>query len=138
MKVIPVRVDCSKIDIPLYSSLVRAGFPSPADDYLDRPLDLNEHLIRRPASTYFARAQGKSMIRYGIFDGDLLVVDRSLEAKSGHIIVAAIEGELTCKVLDLEAMCLRSGNKWFPPIQIREDLDVISEGVVRSSVRYHI
>jgi DNA polymerase V len=137
MKIITLAVDRPSVEIPMYGSRVRAGFPSPADDYLERPLDLNEHLIKRPAATYFVRAQGDSMQQLGIYDGDLLVVDRSIEAGHGNVIIAAVEGELTCKVLDTKYRRLLSGNDLYPPIECSADMEWVSEGVVVASVRYH-
>lgn len=125
------------LSLPLFSHSVRAGFPSPADDYLELPLDLNEHLIQHPAATYYVRAQGDSMIRLGIHDGDLLVVDRALQAGDGDVVIAALDGELTCKVLDLRLRRLLSGNDQFPPIPVGEDAELIIEGVVTHSIRYH-
>src|SRR5471030_2397814 len=83
---------------PLFAARVPAGFPSPADDYIERSLDLNEHLIRHPAATFFVRASGDSMTG-SIHSGDLLVVDRSLEAADGSVVIAVIDGELTVKRL---------------------------------------
>src|SRR3989338_6758465 len=85
--------------LPLYSSSVRAGFPSPADDYIEKHLDLNNYLIKHPAATFLVRAQGDSMLNAGIHDGDILVVDRSLEPGHGRIVIAALNGELTVKRL---------------------------------------
>jgi len=85
--------------LPLPLAVAPAGFPSPAEDYVDQRLDLNEHLVRNPASTYFIRVQGDSMRGAGIASGDLLVVDRSVEPRPGHVVVAAVEGELTVKRL---------------------------------------
>lgn len=87
--------------LPLCASPVRAGFPSPADDYIEGRLDLNEHLIHHPASTFFVRAEGNSMLRAGIHHGDLLLVDRSLEPADGAVVVAAVDGELVVKRLRL-------------------------------------
>jgi DNA polymerase V len=81
------------------SGSVVAGFPSPAEQYLEPPLDLNELLIKRPAATYFVRVEGDSMIGAGIHDGDLLVVDRSLRPASGDIIIASVDGDFTVKTL---------------------------------------
>ncbi len=89
----------SPLPLPLFAFYVPAGFPSPADDYLEGTLDLNEHLIKRPAATFFVRAQGQSMLKAGIHDGDLLLVDRKLFAKNGSIVVASLHGELTVKRL---------------------------------------
>lgn len=84
---------------PLFLCGVSAGFPSPADDYLDRRLDLHEHLVPHPDSTFFLRASGSSMLGAGIHDGDLLVVDRSLQGTSGRVVIAVVDGELTVKRL---------------------------------------
>lgn len=125
------------ISLPLFSHSVRAGFPSPADDYLEQALDLNEHVIQHPAATYYVRAQGESMMRVGIHDGDLLVVDRALEPVHGDIVIAALDGELTCKILDLKKRRLLSGNDVFPPIELGEDAELVIEGVITHSIRYH-
>ena len=101
----------SKRYLNLYLTKLSAGFPSPADDYTESKLDLNEHLIRQPSATFFAKAEGDSMIDRGIFNGDLLIVDRSIEAKHGHIIVAAFDGGLTCKILDKKRRRLMPANK---------------------------
>jgi DNA polymerase V len=80
---------------------VVAGFPSPAEQYLEPPLDLNELLVKRPAATYFVRVQGDSMEGKGIYDGDLLVVDRSLDPRDGDVVIAAVDGEFTVKTLSV-------------------------------------
>ena len=87
----------TKLKLPLYTTSISAGFPSPADDFIDTKLDLNEHLIRHPSATFFVRASGDSMIDAGIHSGDILIVDRSLEAVNNVIVIAALEGELTVK-----------------------------------------
>lgn len=106
--------------LPFVNNLVRAGFPSPADDYLETKLDLTEHLIQHPSATYYIRAVGDSMLDYGIFSGDLLIVDRSLEPRTGDILIVAIEGELTCKKLSTinNEPFLVSGNADYPPISL--------------------
>ena len=83
--------------MPIFACGVSAGFPSPADDYLEGSLDLNEHLIRQPAATFFVRAKGDSMIGAGIHDGDLLVVDRSVNAKNGNVVIAVVNREISVK-----------------------------------------
>ena len=88
-----------KRETPVLASAVRAGFPSPAEDYIEGSLDLNRHLIRHPAATFIVRVEGESMTGAGIFPGDLLVVDRSLEPHDGHVVIAIVEGELTVKRL---------------------------------------
>lgn len=108
------------LPLPLYSSAVRAGFPSPADDHLDTDLDLHQYVVKRPAATYFVRSEGDSMLGDGIHHGDLLVVDRSLEALPGRIIVICVDGELTVKRLDRvgQRTYLRASNPAYPPIPI--------------------
>ena len=118
--------------IPLYSSTVCAGFPSPADDYIEMHLDLNSHLIKHPAATFFVIASGDSMTDAGISSGDMLVVDRSLEATHGKIVIAAINGELTVKRLSRVAgiVQLLPENTNYPPIEISGDEDLVIWGVV--------
>jgi DNA polymerase V len=123
--------------VVLYSHAVQAGFPSPADDYIEGLLSLDEHIIEHPSATYLARATGSSMQDIGIFDKDLLVIDRALEPVQNDVVVVALDGELTCKILDAKRRLLLSANNEFPPIPIREDQDVLIEGVVKVSLRYH-
>lgn len=87
----------SKIELPEYLSKISAGFPSPANDYMDKKLDLNEYLIQHPAATFFVRVSGDSMVNAGINSGDLLVVDRALEVKNNSIVLAVVNGEFTLK-----------------------------------------
>tara|TARA_R110000851_G_scaffold220703_1_gene373576 strand:- start:6953 stop:7399 length:447 start_codon:yes stop_codon:yes gene_type:complete len=110
----------SSLPLPLYSTAVRAGFPSPADDHLDTELDLHRYVVKRPASTYFARAEGYSMIGDSIHPGDLLVVDRSLEALPGRIVVICVDGEMTVKRLEREGQrtYLKASNPNFKPIPL--------------------
>lgn len=114
----------------LYGVSVAAGFPSPADDYIEGSLDLNEHLIKSPSATFFAKASGTSMIGAGIMDGAILVVDRSVTPVQGDIVIAAIDGELTCKYLDIRGRALSSANPEFVPIPITEESGVQVMGVV--------
>lgn len=118
--------------LPLYASKVQAGFPSPADDYVERYLDLNTEFIKHPSATFLLTAMGESMIDAGIFSGDILVVDRSLEAVDGKIVIAALDGELTVKRLSCKhgKVQLVSANKHFRPIDITEAVDVVIWGVV--------
>ncbi|MDR5866688.1 LexA family protein [Halomonas koreensis] len=105
---------------PLLGCRVRAGFPSPADDHLDVELDLHAHVVRRPASTYFVRAEGDSMLGDGIHDGDLLVVDRSLEPCPGRVVIIAVDGEPTVKRLVRRGgrPVLEASNPRFAPIPL--------------------
>lgn len=125
------------VPLPLFSVAVRAGFPSPADDFVEAPLDIREHLIKHPSATFFARAEGDSMTGFGIFNGDLLIVDRALQPQHGDVVIAAIDGELTCKVLDMHDQLLRSGNVRYQPIELHDNAELLIEGVVIHSVRHH-
>lgn len=117
---------------PLALCCVEAGFPSPADDYMEGSLDLNEYIIKHPSATYFVRATGDSMIGAGIFDGDLLIVDRSLEPAHGKIIIAEVDGQLAVKRLSRKngRPLLQSENANYPPIELQEGNEVMIWGVV--------
>ena len=127
---------CTALSLPLYLSRVAAGFPSPADDYLDEGLDLNEHLIEHPAATYFARAEGDSMVELGIYTGDLLIIDRAIQAEDGDVVVVAVDGLLTIKLLDLAYSRLLPANKLYRPIEISAESQVDVEGVVVHAVHH--
>ncbi len=119
-------------ELPLFSARVPAGFPSPADDYIDRALDLNEHLIRHPAATFFVRVSGDSMVGAGIHPGDILVVDRAEEPSHGKIIIAALNGELTVKRLSRnhDRVCLTPENPAYAPIEVTPEMQFEVWGVV--------
>lgn len=126
----------SNLNLPFYASRVSAGFPSPADDFLEMALDLNQHLIQHPAATFFVRTSGDSMIQAGIHNNDILVVDRSLEAKSGAIVIAVVNGELTVKRLHMkgETIALLPENPNYPPLVITEEMAFQIWGVVTSVI----
>ncbi len=117
---------------PLMSSKIAAGFPSPAQDYIEGKLDLNEHLITHPASTFFVRVDGYSMQGAGIRPDDILIVDRALEAVNNNIVIAIVDGELTVKRLIIKGndYYLMPENDEFEPIQIQESMDFVIWGVV--------
>ena len=120
---------------PLFSENVQVGWPSPANDYIEKPIDLNQLLIKTPAATYLVRASGDSMLNAGINNGALLVVDRSLEPKHRDIVIAAIDGAYACKRLQIyPKICLLSENIKYPPIFLKEyeELDVM--GVVTAAI----
>ncbi|QSA96238.1 LexA family transcriptional regulator [Methylococcus sp. EFPC2] len=123
--------------LPLFGSRVPAGLPSPADDHLEDSIDLHEELIHHPAATFFVRVQGESMTGAGIFDGDLLVIDRALEPKPGAVVVAVVDGELTVKRLKVEngRIWLMPENPAFRPLEIRDGMDLVIWGVVKHTVR---
>ena len=118
--------------LPLYLSPVKAGFPSPAEDYVDRRLDLHEHLVHNEAATFFLRAQGDSMLGAGIHDGDLLIVDRSVEAAHDRIVIAVLDSELTVKRLIRRRgrVLLAPENPEYPEFDITEREYVHIWGVV--------
>jgi DNA polymerase V len=126
----------AEIICPLFTCGVSAGFPSPAEDHIDRKLDLNELLIQNPVATFFVRVAGDSMKDAGINHGDILVVDRSLEAANGKIIIAIVNGELTVKkFLRSPSSCrLVAANVDYPPVEITEESDFNVWGVVTSVI----
>jgi len=127
----------SEVELPLFISKVPAGFPSPADDHLEATIDLNQHCIKNPPATFFVRVKGDSMVDAGICDGDMLVVDRSLEPKHNAIVVAVIDGEVTVKSLDLSnnEITLRAKNPMYTDLHITEGMDFMIWGVVSNIIR---
>jgi DNA polymerase V len=117
---------------PLFLVPVSAGYPSPADDHLEGKLDLNRHLIKHAAATFFVRVKGDSMIEAGIHSGDLLIVDRALEPTGNSVVIAIINGELTVKRLCKRGgtLVLMPGNGKYEPLYITEETDFEVWGVV--------
>lgn len=125
-----------QLAIPFFLDRVPAGFPSPAQDYVEQTLDLNELCIKHPAATFFVRAEGDSMIEAGIYPNDILVVDRSLQAVHGDIVIASVHGELTVKQLELKPKTrLLPRNNAYHPIEISESSELEVFGVVTNVVR---
>jgi len=122
--------------LPLFLESVSAGFPSPADDYLESRLDLNDYLIRNPAATFFVRVSGDSMIEAGIYSGDILIVDRSLQPKEGSVIIAVIDGELLVKRLHFSKnkIYLLPENRNYKPIEITKEMGFEVWGVVTNVI----
>ena len=122
--------------IPLLTDSVSAGFPSPADDYTEENIDLNEHLIRNPFSTFFLRVKGDSMINSGIHDKDLIIVDKSLNPKPGNIVIAMIDGEFTVKRFSIKnnKLYLKAENRNYPDFNLEDYSDVHIWGVVIYSI----
>ena len=127
----------TRLAVPLMVASVAAGFPSPAEDYLDRPLDFNELLIAHPAATFAVRVAGDSMVDLGIFPGDIAVVDRSVTASDGKVILGILAGEFTIKRYRARAgkVWLEAANKAYAPILISEESAFEVWGVVRHSIR---
>jgi len=128
------RADCETpgLPLPFFLDSVQAGFPSPAIDYLDKALDLNDLCIRRPAATYLVRAEGDSMINAGIFDSDILIVDRSVKALHNHIVIASLNGDFLCKRLHLtgDTPQLIAENPAYNPIILSGESELEIFGVV--------
>ena len=119
-----------------YSCAVTAGFPSPADDYLESKLDLNDYLIKHPSATFFVRVVGDSMVNAGIHNNDIIIVDRSIKPKHGKIIVAALDGQMTVKRLyrrDKKVILLPE-NKLFKPIEISDSMEIVIWGVATNVI----
>ena len=131
--------DAPVVNTPIFTSRVQAGFPSPADDYLEDQLDLNKHLIHHQEATFFVRAQGESMLNAGIHPGDILVVDKSLIAKSGKIVIAVVDGEFTVKRLHKYKgkITLKAENPDFDDIVINAGNELIIWGVVTSVIHQY-
>ena len=129
---LPVAWDTPLLHIPLMSYQVQAGFPSPADDYIQGAIDLNEHLILHREATFVLRVSGWSMRDSGIHDGDELIVDRSLTPVDGNVVIAVLDNELTCKRLRKTGNTVRllSDNPDYPEIVIGADQELTIWGVV--------
>jgi DNA polymerase V len=126
----------TQISLPLFISKVPAGLPSPADNYVEKTLDLNELCVKQPAATFFVRVEGESMLGAGIHPNDILVVDRSIEPVPGKIVVCALNGELTVKRLDCEndQWKLKAENPNYPDIELHEEIDMVVWGVVTNVI----
>lgn len=124
--------------VSLAGETAACGFPSPAEPYLDSQLDLNRLLVKRPAATFFVRAAGDSMVGAGIFPGDILVVDRSLEARDGDVVIACIDGEFTVKYLRRGLggeVFLEPANRKYKTLFFKGEEEFRLFGVVTSSLR---
>ena len=122
--------------LDLYSSQIPAGFPSPADDFAEKALDLNDYLVSNKSATFLVKVQGNSMINAGIFDGDLLVIDRSKEFVNGKVILGVLNGEFTVKRLEIkkDKVFLLPENDKFVKIEISEEMDFKIWGVVTFAI----
>jgi DNA polymerase V len=124
------------LSLTLFTCPVSAGFPSPAEDYIEGKLDLNQHLIGNPIATFFVRVSGDSMIGAGIHSGDLLIVDRSLEPRDGRVVIAVVDGELLVKRLRISRgkVSLEAENPGYPALTVREGMGFEVWGVVTSVI----
>ncbi|WP_139476925.1 translesion error-prone DNA polymerase V autoproteolytic subunit [Aeromonas veronii] len=125
------ELDSPALEIPLYLSPAACGFPSPAQDYVEQTIDLNQLCVEHPAATFYVRASGHSMVQAGINDGDLLIVDRALKARHGAIVLACLDGEFTVKRLqERPHPALMPANPDFAPIYLQEGQELEIFGVV--------
>ncbi len=126
-----------KIKLPLYDFPVSAGFPSPAEDFVDKHLDLNEYIVKHPAATFFVRVKGNSMQGCGITDGDLVVVDRALDPGDRSIVVAFLNGDFTMKRVRFKKgeLYLVPENPSYEPIEVTEEMDFQVWGVVTHAIK---
>jgi DNA polymerase V len=127
----------TKFELPFLESLIPAGFPSPADDYMELSLDLNEKLIRNPSSTFFAQITGSSMVNAGINDGDIVIVDKSLPVKNNSVLVCSIDGEFTLKKfkkIDSNTGYLLPENPDYKPIKVDKHNNFMIWGVVTYTI----
>ena len=135
------KIDRPSYPIPYVISKVSAGFPSPADDYLEKILSIDKLLIKNQASTFLIRVGGDSMINIGIYEGDILIIDRSLDAKNKDIVIASIFDELTVKrlIFDIQGNPqLKAENPLYSNIEIKNKEDLIIWGVVTSAIHQFI
>jgi DNA polymerase V len=136
LDIFPVSVD-SVLEIPLVSTAISAGFPSPALDFIDLSIDMNKHLIKRPSSTFYGRVKGQSMKDVGITDGDLLVIDKSITPKNDQIAVCYVDGEFTIKKIKFEQdICwLIPANDAYQPIRVTSQNDFLIWGIVTHVIK---
>jgi DNA polymerase V len=127
----------SELELPYVVNGISAGFPSPADDFLDINIDLNKHLIKNPSTTFYGRVRGDSMKDAGIHDGDLLIIDKSLEPTNNKIAVCFIDGEFTVKRISIEkdVVWLIAENKNYEPIKVTKDNDLVIWGIVTTVIK---
>jgi DNA polymerase V len=132
-----IETDGEPLSLPLYTSKVAAGFPSPADDHVEKRLNPNEYLVENDSATFFVRVKGDSMVDAGIFDNDVLVVDRSKVPAVGDIVLAVLDGEFTVKTLghSKEGARLIPANSAYPIIEIKEGQSFEIFGVITGSMR---
>ncbi|MGY3884656.1 translesion error-prone DNA polymerase V autoproteolytic subunit [Aeromonas aquatica] len=127
---IPHATDAPIIELPLFLTPAACGFPSPAQDYVEQTIDLNQHCVPHPAATFYVRASGHSMIGEGINDGDMLIIDRAITARHGDIVLACLDGEFTVKILQSAPPALLPANPDFSPIILQEGQELDIFGVV--------
>ena len=136
LEIFQPKIEKSTI-LPFIKEGISAGFPSPADDFLDLSIDLNQELIKHPSTTFYGRVRGDSMINAGLNDGDLLIIDKSLEPSNNKIAVCFIDGEFTVKRIAIakDKIWLVAENEKYQPILVTEDNDFMIWGIVTSVIK---
>ena len=126
-----------RVEFPFYDVGIRAGFPSPADDFIELSIDINKEYIKNRDSTFFARVNGHSMKDVGIFDGDLLIIDKSIEPQNNKIAVCQVDGDFTVKriKIDNDTVWLIAENEAFNPIKVTADNELMIWGIVVASIK---
>lgn len=127
----------TELELPFMDVGISAGFPSPADDFIELTIDLNKHLIKHKDSTFFAKVKGHSMKDAGIYDGDLLVIDKSVEPQDGKIAICQIDGEFTVKRIKIEkeVVWLIAENEEYKPIKVTPENELMIWGIVIHSIK---
>lgn len=127
----------TELRLPIADEGIKAGFPSPAQDFMDLAIDLNKELIKHPSSTFYGRVKGDSMIDAGIYDGDILVIDKSLDPNDGDMAVCYIDGEFTIKYIKIEKhiVSLIPANSQYKPITVTPENEFLIWGIVTYSIR---
>ncbi|MDD4514220.1 translesion error-prone DNA polymerase V autoproteolytic subunit [Massilibacteroides sp.] len=127
----------SELSLPIADGGIKAGFPNPAQDFMDLVIDLNKELVKHPASTFYGRVTGDSMIDAGVYDGDILIIDKSLEPRDGDMAVCFVDGEFTIKYIktEREVVWLVPANNKYEPIRITEENDFLIWGIVTYSIK---
>ena len=127
----------TELELPFVDVGISAGFPSPADDFIELTIDLNRELIKHKDSTFFAKVKGNSMKNAGIFDGDLLIIDKSLEPQGGKIAICQIDGDFTVKRIKKEndVVWLIAENEDYKPIKVTEENELMIWGIVIHSIK---
>lgn len=127
----------SSLHLPFVEQGISAGFPSPADDFLDLSIDLNKEFIKHPSTTFYGRVRGDSMVDAGLNDGDLLIIDKSLAPENGKIAVCFIDGEFTVKRIKIEknSIFLVAENQKYKPIEVNEDQEFLIWGIVTTVIK---
>ncbi|WP_416440440.1 LexA family protein [Leeuwenhoekiella sp. A16] len=137
MIILSLQQELLELQLPLTSTGMSCGFPSPADDHLDEGIDLNREFIRNKDATFFGRVKGDSMTNAGLDDGDLLIIDKSLEPKNGKIAVCFVDGEFTVKRIQIEKdiIWLVAENSKYKPIRVTSDNDFLIWGIVTNVIK---